>query len=124
MALVGEKKKKKHGQNIENGVMITVYVESSRSRSSNKSSKKTKPQRESKTRRGCDRKAQLLAYSRHLRNMEASQNVQVQTQPKFKANSLFSSMVALCCHICGYAANFYIVIKCRQMWLMRPQLHL
>ncbi|AES97808.1 hypothetical protein MtrunA17_Chr5g0424641 [Medicago truncatula] len=63
MALVGEKKKKKHGQYTENGMVITVYVESSRARSSNKSSKKTKPQYESKTRRGCDRKAQLLAYS-------------------------------------------------------------
>ncbi|RHN55998.1 hypothetical protein MtrunA17_Chr5g0424561 [Medicago truncatula] len=69
MALVGEKKKKKkkkkkkHGQYPEYGVVITVYVESSRARSSNKSSKKTKPQYESKTRRGCDRKVQLLAYS-------------------------------------------------------------
>jgi aspartate carbamoyltransferase catalytic subunit len=90
MAMAAEKNKK-HSQNTENGVVITVYVESSRTRSSYKLSKKdlakkTKPQNESKKTHGFDRKAELLAYSRHLRTIEASQKVQVQSQPRIKAS--------------------------------------
>ncbi|KAL5078651.1 hypothetical protein RYX36_007072 [Vicia faba] len=86
MALAKDKKKKQN-QNTENGVVITLYVESSRTRSSNKDhTKKTKPKVESKTTRGYDRKAQLFEYSRYLRKIEASQNVQTQSQPKIKQN--------------------------------------
>jgi aspartate carbamoyltransferase catalytic subunit len=116
MAMAAEKNKK-HSQNTENGVVITVYVESSRTRSSYKLSKKdltkkTKPQNESKKTHGFDRKAELLAYSRHLRTIEASQKVHVQSQPRIKASSLFSSIVELYIVLncsCGRAVNIYIV---------------
>lgn len=93
MALAKDKNKKQN-QNTENGLVITVYMESSRTRSSNKLSnkdhtKKTKPQVESRTTRGYDRKAQLLEYSRYLRKIDASQNVDPQSQPKTKASFLF-----------------------------------
>ncbi|CAJ2648507.1 unnamed protein product [Trifolium pratense] len=96
-------KNKQQSQNTENGVVITVYVESSRTRSSYKLSKKDptkkiKPQNESKT-RGFDRKAELLAYSRHLRTIEASQKVQVESQvsePRIKGK-LKSMLKKLSC---------------------------
>lgn len=100
MAMAAEKNKK-HSQNTENGVVITVYVESSRTRSSYKLSKKdltkkTKPQNESKKTCGFDRKAELLAYSRHLRTIEASQKVHVQSQPRIKKNSCLAKPIRIC----------------------------
>lgn len=93
MALTKDKKKKQN-QNTDNGVVITVYVESSRTRSSNKLSnqdhtEKIKPKFESKATFGYDRKAHLLEYSRYLRKIDASQNVEAQSQPKIKASFLF-----------------------------------
>ncbi|KAG5111012.1 hypothetical protein AAZX31_14G154800 [Glycine max] len=72
---------------ITNGVVITSYVESPRTRSikpSDDPTKKTKPHprfRISQTARsqGYDHRAQLLAYSRQLReNARSHKNVQVQ----------------------------------------------
>ncbi|KAJ1439201.1 hypothetical protein SESBI_02572 [Sesbania bispinosa] len=100
-----EKKQGKNMQNRTNGVVITVYVESSRTRSSKLSegpmNQTTKPYPPFKTLQtagthGYDRRAQLLAYSKQLRN-EGSKKVQVQlphneSRPKTKASSLFSSL--------------------------------
>ncbi|WVY91006.1 hypothetical protein V8G54_036520 [Vigna mungo] len=94
---------------ISNGVVITVYVESPRTRSikpSEDPTKKTKPHPPfrkpqttgSQSSLGYDRRAHLLAYSRQLRQNALSQkNVQVQlphnhSRPRSKASSLFSSL--------------------------------
>lgn len=88
---------------ITNGVVITSYVESPRTRSikpSDDPTKKTKPHprfRISQTARsqGYDHRAQLLSYSRQLReNARSHKNVQVQfpqnqSNPKGQASSLF-----------------------------------
>jgi len=95
---------------ITNGVVITVYAESPRTRSikpSEDPTKKTKPHprfRKPQTTGsqssslGYDRRAHLLAYSRQLReNAQFQKNVQVQSphnhsRPRSKASSLFSSL--------------------------------
>ncbi|KOM27774.1 hypothetical protein LR48_Vigan462s002700 [Vigna angularis] len=96
---------------ISNGVVITVYVESPRTRSikpSEAPTKKTKPQPPfrkpqttgSQSSLRYDRRAHLLAYSRQLREHAHSQkNVQVQlphnhSRPRSKASSLFSSLAS------------------------------
>ncbi|CAJ1971826.1 unnamed protein product [Sphenostylis stenocarpa] len=108
--MASENKQSMNMQNkstVTKGVVITVYVESTRTRSikpSEDPKKKTKshyrmPQTTgSQSSQGYDRRAQLLAYSRQLRETAESQkNVKVrlphnQSRPRSKASSRFSSL--------------------------------
>ncbi|XP_054797775.1 uncharacterized protein LOC129302899 [Prosopis cineraria] len=95
---MGETKHSKNGNDGKtqtNGVMITVYVESSttRSRKLSDPAKKSMPQTRIKTSRtsqsqGYDRRALLLAYSRQLRNIGSeSQDVQGPTKQQSRHKS-------------------------------------
>lgn len=101
--------KNKHKETVKDrntstgGVVITVYEESVTPRSRKQSQdpiKKTKPHphftrpRAAPTTHGYDRRAQLLAHSRQLRNYAASQKVPIplptiQSQTKSKVSSLW-----------------------------------
>ncbi|XP_029130487.1 uncharacterized protein LOC114916938 [Cajanus cajan] len=97
---------------ITNGVVITVYVESSRTRSIKPledSTKKTKPHprfRRPQTTtgtQGYDRRAQLLAYSRQLREnaIRSQKNYQVQlprnhSRPRSKNRLLLAEPIRMC----------------------------
>ncbi|KAK7275700.1 hypothetical protein RIF29_16822 [Crotalaria pallida] len=97
---MGEKKQSQKNMQHKNpitndGVVITIYVESMRSRSI----KKTKQYPRFKIPQGYDRRAQLLAYSRELRN-EGSEKVQQihsnnESLPgsRSKASSLLSYLI-------------------------------
>ncbi|KAK4276777.1 hypothetical protein QN277_014885 [Acacia crassicarpa] len=95
---MGEKKQSQNGNDRNtqtNGVMITVYVESSttRSRKPSDPAKKSKSHPQIKRPRtsqsqGYDRRALLLAYSRQLRNTASeSKDVQVPTTQKSRHKS-------------------------------------
>ena len=97
---MAEKKQNDHG------VVITVYVESSTSRSkkqSDQTTKKTQPQTHFRrpgtaATQGYDRRAQLLAYSRQLRHAAPGDALDEfsskSSEPKAKVSSLLS--LALC----------------------------
>ncbi|KAJ7959093.1 Cytochrome P450 71A1 like [Quillaja saponaria] len=75
--------KNRNGSITQNGVVITVYGESQMSRSQQDPKKKTKPDPHPKKfgatkTQGRDRRAELLAYSRQLRNAGPREVEQVQ----------------------------------------------
>ncbi|MED6137356.1 hypothetical protein PIB30_064316 [Stylosanthes scabra] len=112
-----EKEKKKHSEDQNTstkfGVVITIYVESQRSRSTklskdlnnNNNNKKTKAQPLFKVphdarKKGYDRRAQILAYSRQLRNQkkndkvdQENDNEKVKIKLSSKASFLISSLM-------------------------------
>jgi len=128
--------KNKQSANMENrsfiskGVVITVYVESPRTRSIKPSEdprNKTKPHpsfrkpqiTRSQSSLGYDRRAHLLAYSRKLReNAQSQKNVQVQlphnhSRPRSKASSLFSSLATS--WFSSNAKNIWEINGCHQI---------
>ncbi|KAM7256456.1 hypothetical protein ACFE04_012197 [Oxalis oulophora] len=69
---------------INNGVIITVYIESKTVRPHQKSKLPIKKQSSSTTKTCYDRRAQLLAYSRQLRESKSDDKVQWSRAPLIK----------------------------------------
>lgn len=111
---IEEEKKNKEANKIptENGVIISVYVESPKLQSPQRTVtdavKKTKPKSVSKKpqaarKRGYDRRAQLLAYARDLRNagpqpqevQQTRNNLRSEPKPKPKVSSSDSHTICM-----------------------------
>lgn len=113
----------------QNGVLISVYVESSKravtvKKAAKPKSASKKPQAARK--RGYDRRAQLLAYSRDLRNAGSPQEVQrprnnLRSTPKVCSSNGQKPRTCICMHA---DADALIKLQCLEQkkweWLMKP----
>jgi hypothetical protein len=115
----------------QNGVIISVYVESPKPQSPQRAVtvNKAKPKSASKKpqaarKRGYDRRAQLLAYSRDLRNAGSPQEVQrprnsLRSTPKVCSSNGQKPRTCTCMH-----ADALVKLQCLEQkkweWLMKP----
>ncbi|XP_038718197.1 uncharacterized protein LOC120011205 [Tripterygium wilfordii] len=87
-------------KNVSTGVIVTIYVEKSRFPSDNESNPIKKSKRPTTTTLGHDRRAQLLAYARELRNgglQEAQKCPRMKSKPmpnrwKSKSRTILPTM--------------------------------